>query len=213
LTELRDLRALQLAAGEVLGRGLGAAQAARSALSQAMSDRTELPRRFTEDPEVLKGLLESADTLEAFASGLALDQTGTTAFGAAKGKLDLPVLGRMILKPGETDARGVTRPGLTIRYTGPLLDYGNVMILEPGDGYLMVLAGMEQVYGAVGEVIARGAPLGLMGGAEPGVADFLATAADGGGIRGTETLYLELRQGADPVDPLEWFAATAASGE
>ncbi len=229
LTELRDLRNLQLAAGEVLARGLGAAQVARSALSQAMSDRTELPRRFTEDPDVLRGLLESADTLEAFASGLALDQTGTTAFGEAKGKLALPVLGRVILRPGETDARGVTRPGLTlatrtgalvtspwaatIRYTGPLLDYGNVIILEPGDGYLMVMAGLEQVYGAVGEVIAQGAPLGLMGGAEPGVADFLATAADGGGIRDTETLYLELRQGPDPVDPLEWFAATAAAGE
>ena len=52
----------------------------------------------------------------------------------------------------------------TIRYTGPLLDYGNVMILEPGGGYLLVLAGLEQVYGTVGDVVARGAALGLMGG-------------------------------------------------
>jgi len=70
LAELAQLRALQTAAGKTLAEGLRAAQEARAALSQAISDRTDLPRRFTEDPEVLKGLLESADTLEAFAAGL-----------------------------------------------------------------------------------------------------------------------------------------------
>jgi septal ring factor EnvC (AmiA/AmiB activator) len=229
LTELRDLRALQVAAGKTLSAGLAAAQDARSALSQAMSDRTELPRRFTEDPEVLRGLLESADTLDAFAAGLALDDTGSATFAEAKGKLDLPVLGTVLLAPNETDARGVTRPGVTlatrpgalvvspwaatIRYTGPLLDYGNVMILEPGGGYLLVLAGVEQVYGSVGEVVARGAALGLMGGSEPSGADFLVTAAEGGGVRGTETLYMELRQGADAEDPTEWFAGLARARE
>lgn len=229
LTELRDLRALQVAAGKTLSEGLAAAQDARSALSQAISDRTDLPRRFTEDPEVLKGLLQSADTLDAFAAGLALDDTGSATFVEAKGRLQLPVLGTVLLFPNETDARGVTRPGLTlatrpgalvispwaatIRYTGPLLDYGNVMILEPGGGYLLVLAGLEKVYGTVGDVVARGAALGLMGGSEAAGADFLVTAQDGGGVRGTETLYMELRQGADTVDPTEWFAGMAEARE
>jgi septal ring factor EnvC (AmiA/AmiB activator) len=229
LTELADLRSLQKAAGETLGKGLEAAQTARSDLSQAMSDRTKLPKGFTEDPEVLKGLLESADTLEAFATGLVLDDTGSASFPDAKGTLDLPVLGTLLLRPGETDARGVTRPGITlatrpaalvtspwagtIRYRGPLLDYGNVMIIEPGGGYLLVLAGMEQVYGDVGDVVAQGAALGLMGGAEAKAADLLASVQDGSGGRDTETIYLELRQGADPVDPMAWFAATAKAGE
>jgi septal ring factor EnvC (AmiA/AmiB activator) len=229
LTELNDLRTLQLAAGKTLSEGLAAAQDARSALSQAISDRTDLPRRFTEDPEVLKGLLESADTLDAFAAGLALDDTGSTTFAEAKGSLALPVLGNILLSPNETDARGVTRPGLTlatrpgalvvspwaatIRYTGPLLDYGNVMILEPGGGYLLVLTGLEQVYGEVGEVVARGAALGLMGARDHVDTDFLADAAEGGGIEGTETLYMELRQGADAVNPTEWFAGLAEAKE
>lgn len=229
ITELEQLRALQLSAGETLQRGLSAAQAARSALSQAMSERTDLPRRFTEDPAVLKGLLESADTLEAFAAGLSLDDRQTPEFPEAKGTLDLPVLGRLILRPGETDARGVKRPGMvlatrpgalvaspwagTIRYRGPLLDYGNVIILEPGGGYLLILAGLAEVYGEVGEVVEKGAALGLMGGQEAGVADFLVAAEEGGGVRDTETLYLELRQGADPVNPMDWFAATAAQKE
>ncbi len=229
ITELEQLRALQLSAGDILQRGLTAAQEARSALSQAMSERTELPKRFTEDPEVLKGLLESADTLEAFAAGLSLDDRQTQEFPQAKGSLPLPVLGRLILRPGETDARGVTRPGMvlatrpgalvtspwagTIRYRGPLLDYGNVIILEPGGGYLLILAGLAQVYGEVGEVVDQGAALGLMGGADPGPGDFLVAAEEGGGVRDTETLYLEMRQGADPVNPLDWFAATAAGKE
>jgi len=227
LAELADLRRLQTAAGQTLGAGLQAAQSARTALSQAMSDRTDLPRRFTEDPGVLRGLLESADTLEAFASGLALDDTTETGFAGAKGALPLPVLGRVLLRPDETDARGVTRPGVTlatrplalvttpwpatIRYLGPLLDYGNVMILEPGGGYLLILGGLDTVYGSVGDVIASGVPVGLMGGAAQANADILVPggpgAQDGSGTAGTETLYLELRLGAKPVDPTEWFAA------
>ena len=222
LQELRDLRALQLAAGETLARGLSAAQEARTALSQAISDRVDLPRRFTEDPDALRGLLESADTLQAFAEGLAPDETDTEDFTSAQGRLPWPVLGSLLLRPGEADAAGIRRPGLTlstrpralvtapwpatIRYRGPLLDYGNVMILEPGGGYLLVLAGLDTVYGEVGEVVAQGAPLGLMGGDEPALADILATSEEGGGVRESETLYLELRQGAEPVDPEPWFA-------
>jgi murein hydrolase activator len=224
LTELRDLRDLQVAAGETLKAGLAIAQTARTALSQAISDRTELPRRFTEDPEVLRGLLDSADTLEAFANGLTLSENPTENFTTTKGRLPLPVLGTMILRADEADAAGVRRPGLTlatrpqalvtsphaatIRYRGPLLDYGNVMILEPGGGYLLVLGGLDTVYGEVGEVVASGAPLGLMGGGDPATDEFLANAENGGGARETETLYIELRQGSEPVDPAEWFALT-----
>jgi murein hydrolase activator len=222
LTELRDLRTLQLAAGETLTTGLAAAQTARTALSQAISDRTELPRRFTEDPDVLRGLLESADTLEAFANGLTLSDNPDQDFVARKGSLPLPAFGTVIRRADEADAAGVRRPGITlstraqslvtaphaatIRYLGPLLDYGNVMVLEPGGGYLMVLAGMATVYGEVGEVIATGAPLGLMGGGDAATDGIQASAAFGTGARETETLYIELREGSVPVDPAEWFA-------
>jgi septal ring factor EnvC (AmiA/AmiB activator) len=215
LQELSDLRALQLSAGDVLEKGLATAQAARTELSKAISDRTDLPKRFTEDPEVLKGLLDSADTLDAFAAGLSPDAEAGTSFAGEQG--------------GEADPAGVRRPGVTlatqpralvtapwpatIRYRGPLLDYGNVMILEPGDGYLMVLAGMETLYGEVGEVVAAGAPLGLMGGPETGSAEFVAGSPDRSGGRDTETLYMELRQGAQPVDPLPWFQGLARTGD
>ncbi len=228
LTELRDLRGLQVAAGEVLTTGLAVAQSARTALSQAISERTPLPRSFTEDPEALRSLLESADTLAAFADGLPLDAKGSDAlrsFASAQGNLVLPTLGTVLLRADEVDARGTRRPGITlstraralvtapwagtIRYRGPLLDYGNVIILEPGGGYLMVMAGLGTVYGEVGEVVGIGAPLGLMGGgSDENGEEFLASAQDVGGIRETETLYIEIREGTKPVDPAPWFAAT-----
>lgn len=230
LSELDQLRDLQLAAGQTLQTGLERATAARSALSQALSDRTDLPKGFTEDPEVLKGLSESADSLQAFAEGLNLDAEQGAGFAGMQGALTLPAFGRILLNPGETDARGVTRPGMTLatrplalvtapwggtlRYLGPLLDYGNVIILEPGDGYLLILAGLDQVYGHTGDIVAKDSPLGMMGGTEgtnPDLADLgLAPGADGNGSGAgrTETLYLELRQGAVPVDPRDWFAVT-----
>ena len=225
LTELSQLRALQLGAGEKLTAGLKAAQSARTTLSKAISDRTDLPKRFTEDQNTLLGLLESSDTLDAFASGLTMnsDDTGSIrTFASAKGTLPLPVLGTILRHANEADATGARRPGIslatrplalvtapwpaTIRFHGLLLDYGNVMILEPGDGYLLILAGMQTIYGELGEVVAAGAPLGLMGGQEAGVKDFLISTQEGGGAQATETLYMELRQGATPVDPETWFA-------
>lgn len=225
LSELRQLRELQISAGKTLLSGLQMAQDARGALTKAMSERTELPRRFTEDPEELKALLQASDTLEAFAAGLAVGSTTDgTAFSTLMGRLPLPALGTMIRGPYEADAAGVRRPGMTlatrpaalvttpaaatIRYRGPLLDYGNVMVLEPGGGYLLILAGLGTVYGEVGEVLAPGAPVGLMPGGGPASAALGEGGQDGAGALGTETLYLELRQGADPVDPTEWFAAT-----
>ncbi len=229
LQELAELRSLQLSAGDTLERGLEAAQTARTALSQAISERTDLPKQFTEDPEALKLLLDSADTLDAFASGLAPSAEAAAGFADAKGNLALPVLATVLRKPGEADATGARRPGVTlateagalvtapwpatIRFSGPLLDYGNVMILEPGDGYLIVLAGMNVLYGDVGEVVANNAPLGLMGGTASASEEFVGGTADASGGRGTETLYMELRQGSAPVDPMPWFQTLARTGD
>lgn len=225
LSELRDLRSLQDAAAATLADGLARAQVARTALSQAISDRTDLPRRFDDDPAAMQALLDSAETLDAFASGLAPDGQGTSDFADRKGTLPLPVQGTLLRRADEADAAGVRRPGVTlatrpqalvtaphpgtIRYRGPLLDYGNVMILEPGGDYLLVLAGMDTVYGEVGEVVPEGAALGLMGGAEgsDGAAEFLVVPDAGGAVRETETLYMELRRGTVPEDPAPWFAA------
>jgi len=227
LAEIATLRGLQASAAEILETGLAGVQRARADLSGAIQDRVDLPRRPTENEEQMQRLLASTQTLEGFATGLATlpeDEISRTMpdFAAARGDLAPPVRGRVVAGFDEPDAAGVRRPGVllatapgalvtapwpaTIRYLGPLLDYGNVMILEPAAGYLMVLAGMERVYGDTGQVIPSDTPVGVMGGrAAPDLAGFVAdfTVEDGQGRQ--ETLYMELRDGQTPVDPALWF--------
>ncbi|GAB4385554.1 murein hydrolase activator EnvC family protein [Albidovulum sp.] len=226
LREIEALQAVQRDAAAVIGEGLAAAQRARAELSKAMQNRTGLPKRFLERPEELDQLLAGVRSLDDFAQGLAGMENDIGPpmedFEAAKGRLPLPVLGRVRRRAGEADAAGIARPGLviatepgalvtapwpaTLRYLGPLLDYGNVIVLEPAAGYLLVLAGLDRLYGEVGDVVDRGAPLGLMGPAEDG--DAAAPGAETAGAEPVKTLYMELRQGKDPIDPGPWFAQT-----
>jgi len=228
LEEVALLHSLQQSSAQVLIDGLQGAQEARTQLSQAISDRVDLPKRFTEDPVKTAILLDSSETLEGFASGLANITEDTELqitlpdFENAKGTLPLPANGTLLRGYNEADAAGVRRPGLllatrplsivttpwpaTIRYRGPLLEYGNVMILEPSSGYLLVLTGLNTVYGKIGEVLPAGAPVGLMGGNLPESDDFLSLSGQQGGSERTETLYIELRHDKETIDPEQWFA-------
>lgn len=226
LQEIAALRAAQQSAADTLRSGLKTVEEARLALSQAISERTDLPKRFTESGAELERVAQSVKTLGDFADLLS-DQRMAQAdpqrdFASAKGTLPWPVQGTILHHAGEADAAGIARPGLviatrpralvtapwaaTIRYRGPLLDYGNVMILEPGGGYLLILAGLDVVYGNVGDVITAGTPVGLMGGKDADPSEFISGAEDGGGAGATETLYMELRQGSKPINPEDWFA-------
>lgn len=229
LAELSDLRQVQDGALAVLAEGLAGAQSARVALSEAVAGRRELPPPYLADPEARAGLLTAADTLDAFAAGLAAISPGVAdpairAFAAARGSLPPPVRGTLLRGFEETDAAGVRRPGLilatapgapvaspwsaTVRYAGALLDYGNVMILEPQAGYLLVLAGLGDVFAAEGSVVAPGTVLGVMPGGPTAREAYFVAVPQAGGANRTETLYMELRDGGAPVDPAPWFTLT-----
>lgn len=222
--ELADLRGLRETAIATLDAGLRSLQGARSELSQAIADRRELPPRVGDDEARMLALLQSVRTLDELATGLAQRPAGVAAdlpvFAAARGRLPLPVVGTVLRPAGAADAAGVVRPGLvlatepgalvvapwhgTVRYRGPLLDYGTVVLLEPGEGWLIVIAGLDVVYPRVGEVLAQGAALGLMPGGGNGD-EFVR--ADTVAARG-ETLYLELRELGQAIDPALWFDLT-----
>ncbi len=226
LQEVSVLRALQQSAANKLQDGLNGVQEARIALSQAISDRTDLPLRFTEDPVKTALLIASTETLEGFASGLSQIATNETPANLPdiidrKGALPLPVNGRILRRANEADAAGIARPGIvmatrpralvstpaaaTLRYSGPLLDYGNVIILEPQSGILMVFAGLDVVYGQTGQVLSAGSPLGLMGGTDPDPGALLPRDGQETTTSQTETLYIEVRKDNIPVDPAQWF--------
>ncbi|MBO9447057.1 peptidoglycan DD-metalloendopeptidase family protein [Ruegeria sp. R14_0] len=226
LQEVQTLRKLQQNAADTLVEGLTGVQDARTKLSEAIADRTDLPRRFVEDPVRTAILISSTETLDGFASGLSEISEGEIAATDAdvsdrKGQIALPTQGVMLHRANETDAAGVTRPGVvlatrpraivttptagTIRYRGPLLDLGNVVILEPQPGLLFVFAGLQDVYGNTGEVIPEGTPVGLMPGETPEIGAILSTSGDGTGTDRSETLYIEVRENNSPVDPESWF--------
>ena len=220
LSELQNQLTLDLQAGLV------ALQETRAALGRAIADRDDLPKRFIEDTERTAILVTAADTLDIFASGLsliAIDEAAGTLpdITTRKGTLPMPVRGKVIRYFNEADAAGIKRPGIvvatsdnalvrtptaaTIRYRGPLLDYGLVSILEPQQDILYILAGLGTVYGDIGEVLPAGSPVGLMGTSELfDKKNLIETLNDSGGLRG-ETLYIEIRVNKAPENPLMWF--------
>ena len=127
----------------------------------------------------------------------------------------------MALRFEERDAGGVRRPGVTmaapplalvsapadaaVRYAGPFLDYGYVVVLEPDPATLVVLAGMAQLNVTAGATVRRGELLGLLGGRARSAEEYVIPRTSAG-ADGTETLYIEIRHGQGPVDPEPWFS-------
>jgi septal ring factor EnvC (AmiA/AmiB activator) len=170
--------------------------------------------------------LAASDTLDIFADGIemiALNEVTTSlpSISDRIGTLPLPVAGRVVRYYGEADAAGIKRSGIivatspqaivtsptaaTIRYVGPLLDYGLVSMIEPQNGTLFVFAGLGQVFGTIGQVIPAGSPIGVMGGNSQTIDSILEQSEKGTGVVRSETLYIEVRQDKEPQDPLIWF--------
>lgn len=226
LDAARYLADLQSQVSLDLQAGLVALQETRAALGRAIADRDDLPKRFVEDPAQTAILLAAADTLDIFADGLSMiafkEAEGSLPdITTRKGTLPLPVQGKVIRYFNEADAAGIKRPGIviattnnalvrtptaaTIRYRGPLLDYGLVSILEPQKDILYILAGLSTVYGDIGEVLPAGSPVGLMGTSENiDKKNLIETINDDGGLRG-ETIYIEVRVNKAAENPLVWF--------
>ncbi len=215
LQELSVMRAVQRGASAKLETGLAGMQEARQRLAKAVSDRGPLPAPVAQDPVAMQRLLQSADTLDSFAAGLA-EVPGASALSAdaLTAPLPWPARGLLLRSFWELDQSGIARPGwlvatapgalvtaptaATVRYVGPLLDFGAVVVLEPGAGALIILAGLGGTFVQAGEVVQAGAPLGLM--PEP-----TSPQADVNGVSADQTLYIEMRIGAQPVDPGDWF--------
>lgn len=226
LERLAILRSLRAVALNELRAGLESAQTARAALSQAVARRSSVPAPEAQARAArLAALARDARTLAEFAESLGRAPrppgAGAEEFAALKGRLPLPVRGRILRRPGEADAAGIRRPGLvlavparalvtapatgTLRYRGPLLNYGNVILLETAPDILLVLAGLDVVYPDNAGIVDAGAPLGLMPGEAPVSAEFLVEAGKTEGASLSETLYIEIRKNGEAVDPMDWF--------
>jgi murein hydrolase activator len=143
--------------------------------------------------------------------------TPAIAFAAAKGALPLPVNGVKIRDFGSPDGLGGTEKGLWIAsragaqvtapcdgwvvYAGPFRSYGQLLILNAGGGYHVLLAGMERISVDLGQFVLTGEPVAVMGGG----AQSAAAVAIGSN---QPVLYVEFRKDGTPVDPSPWWATT-----
>lgn len=142
--------------------------------------------------------------------------TPAIAFASAKGLLPLPVNGNKIRDFGGSDGVGgvqkgislATKPGSQVTtpcdgwvvYAGPFRSYGQLLILNAGGGYHVLIAGMERISVNIGQFVLTGEPVATMGSTSQ-VASILATNAS------QPVLYVEFRKDGTPIDPGPWWAA------
>jgi len=138
--------------------------------------------------------------------GLPAGLTGAP-ISSQRGKLPPPVVGRIIGRFGQTSSTGLTRKGMRMQtapgaqvgapyegrvvYAGKFRGYGELLIIEHGEGYHSLLSGLARIDSAMGQWVVAGEPIGVMGrpdGRRP-------------------VVYVEFRRNGQPINPLPWLAA------
>ncbi len=136
-------------------------------------------------------------------------QRANRPFSRAEGDMPFPARGRIVVKFGQNGEDQTPSKGITIEtrvnaqvvapydgqivFAGPFRGYGLLLIIEHGEGYHTLLAGMSRIDGTVGQHLAAGEPVGVMGQPE-----------------GKPLLYVEFRHNGQPVNPLPWLTARKA---
>ena len=138
------------------------------------------------------------------------------SFDKAKGLLQLPASGVILADFGDEDISGEASKGVSIAtrvnsniispsdgwilYAGPFRSYGMLLILNAGNGYHVVLAGMEKTHVQPGQFVLMGEPIGSMGVQRvvtTGLVDVTST---------RPILYVEFRKDGKSIDSSPWWA-------
>ena len=117
------------------------------------------------------------------------------------------MVGRILGRYGEVSSTGLTQKGLTLEtapgaqvvapyegnvvYAGQFRGYGELLIIEHGEGYHSLLAGLSRIDSTIGQWVVAGEPVGVMGRTDTR----------------RPVLYVELRRNGQPINPLPWLAA------
>jgi len=133
-------------------------------------------------------------------------------FADARGLLPLPVQGRRVLTFGEKTQYGSQSKGLVIEtrhaaqvvspsdgwivYAGEFRSYGQLLIINAGGGYHILLAGLSQIDAQLGQFVLAGEPVGVMAAAKSAT-----NAQDNAPV-----LYIEFRKDQRPIDPDPWWS-------
>ena len=109
----------------------------------------------------------------------------------------LPVIGQLVTGMGEVNDGGVRSRGLSlvtqpgaqtvaptagrVAFAGPYRGYGQILIIDHGQGWTTLITGLHRVTAQVGDTVRQGDPVGITG-------------------QGRPTVTIELRRNGRPVD-------------
>lgn len=173
-------------------------------LAYIRSEKSSYERMLRELREASKKLLEIIRESEK--AGV----YSAKGFSGLKGRLPWPVKGKVALNYGlQRDPQfntAIFRSGIFIK-TGAELSakaihsgkvvfaewfkgYGQLMIVNHGDGYHTLYGSLSEIFSKVGDIIKKGQIIGRVGNS---------------GILNEPGLYFELRYKGKPLDPLQWL--------
>ena len=165
--------------------------------------------------EVEKAKQAAAEALNAKRQQDAREQP-KIALADAKGRLAYPAQGQILKRFGDDDGLGGTLHGLVIatretaqvtapadgrvEFSGPFRSYGQVLILNAGGGYHVLLAGMDRISAQTGEFLRAGEPVGQMGNGPSSVTLLGDVIQDKRPV-----LYIEFRNNIEAIDSSPWW--------
>jgi len=190
------------------------AQARAAEEARRLAERAEAEVRNQTDQQAR----ETRERIAALAFRDPARLAPKVAFGETRGLLPLPVAGSLLKGFNAPDAVGgtlkgaayATRPGAVVSapcdgwvaFAGPFRTYGQLLIINAGGGYYLLLAGMERMNVSLGQFVLAGEPVAVMGEASQ------ATAASVGSETTQPVLYVEFRKDGTSIDPSPWWAAS-----
>jgi murein hydrolase activator len=134
-------------------------------------------------------------------------------FANSQGLLPFPVQGRTLIKFGQIDRDGTASKGIhietrhgaqvvspcdgSILYAGPFRSYGQLLIIDPGGGYHIVIAGIDRIQVIQNQGVLAGEPIAAMA-SEP---------RSGEKTSARPILYVEFRREQQSIDPAPWWSA------
>ena len=204
----RDLAAEKLNA-ETLAAKAGNMEQLLAALRKAKEDDEK--RKSVEAKAAAEAAAKAeADRLEALRGPL-------KPLASLIGQLVYPVAGDVIKNFGDQTSLGTKLEGLAlatapqaivnapvdgkVEFAGSFRSYGQLLILDAGGGYLVLLAGMNKISADIGQSVRIGEPLGVMGEGPSTIALLGDVAASKNPI-----FYVEFRKDNAPVDSTPWWS-------
>ena len=162
---------------------------------------------------VKPSIVELAPTSMSLGAASAGRMKPAIPFGDAKARLPQPAHGRRVLAFGDKTQYGGQSKGIVIEtrsgaqitapcdgwvvYAGEFRSYGQLLIINAGGGYHVLLAGLSQIDAQPGQFVLAAEPVGTMSGA--------VSNAPAKSQTNSPVLYVEFRKDGRPIDPDPWW--------